>query len=119
MTSPMTSHRGDGPPTLLSAFGNEHYRGRAFGWIVLVLFGCLDLFRGSVHTFKSDGGAARVGSHGCLRPNEGESRPRDSRRSPDLPAHEARGTAATARTEDHREAVRAIVEKRKPSFRGF
>jgi enoyl-CoA hydratase/carnithine racemase len=40
----------------------------------------------------------------------------------DLPtclAHEARGTVATVRTKDHREAVRAFVEKRKPNFRGF
>jgi enoyl-CoA hydratase/carnithine racemase len=39
----------------------------------------------------------------------------------DLPtclAHEARGTVLSARTEDHREAVRAFVEKRKPEFEG-
>jgi enoyl-CoA hydratase/carnithine racemase len=39
----------------------------------------------------------------------------------DLPtqlAHEAAGTVACARTEDHREAVRAFVEKRIPILRG-
>ena len=33
-------------------------------------------------------------------------------------AHEAEGTVACARTEDHREAVRAFVEKRTPTLRG-
>jgi len=42
------------------ALGNEHYRGRAFGWIVLLLFGAMNLFRGSVHLFKTDGGAASI-----------------------------------------------------------
>jgi 2-(1,2-epoxy-1,2-dihydrophenyl)acetyl-CoA isomerase len=39
----------------------------------------------------------------------------------DLPsclAGEARGLLATAMTRDHREAVRAFVEKRKPHFEG-
>ena len=33
-------------------------------------------------------------------------------------AHEAEGIVATARTEDHREAVAAFIEKRRPSFNG-
>jgi enoyl-CoA hydratase/carnithine racemase len=33
-------------------------------------------------------------------------------------AHEARGTVTSARTADHREAVQAFVEKRKPRFEG-
>ena len=39
----------------------------------------------------------------------------------DLPtclAHEAEATVASAGTEDHREAVRAFIEKRKPRFQG-
>jgi hypothetical protein len=56
----MTRHQGDGSPTLLGAFGNEHYRGLAFGWVAVALFGCINLFRGSVHVFKSDGGAASI-----------------------------------------------------------
>ena len=32
--------------------------------------------------------------------------------------HEARGTVQSAGTEDHREAVRAFIEKRRPAFRG-
>ena len=33
-------------------------------------------------------------------------------------AHEAEGIVASAQTADHREAVRAFMEKRKPSFEG-
>ncbi len=33
-------------------------------------------------------------------------------------AHEAVGLVASASTQDHREAVRAFVEKRKPRFEG-
>ena len=47
-------------PTLASALGNEHYRGHAFGWTLLLLLGAMNLFRGSVHLFKSDGGAASI-----------------------------------------------------------
>jgi hypothetical protein len=45
---------------LARALGNEHYRGHAFGWVVLLLFGAINLFRGSVHLFSSDGGAASI-----------------------------------------------------------
>jgi hypothetical protein len=45
---------------LARALGNEHYRGRAFGWIFLLLIGAINLFRGSVHLFKADGGASSI-----------------------------------------------------------
>ena len=45
---------------LAGALGNEHYRGHAFGWMFLLLVGAINLFRGSVHVFKSDGGAASI-----------------------------------------------------------
>ena len=45
---------------LASALGNEHYRGHAFGWIFLLGFGAMNLFRGSIHLFKADGGAASI-----------------------------------------------------------
>ena len=45
---------------VLQALGNEHYRGLAFGWIFLVLHGVINLGRGSIHLFKSDGGAASI-----------------------------------------------------------
>ena len=34
-------------------------------------------------------------------------------------AHEAEGIVATARTEDHREAGKAFIDKRRPTFRGI
>ena len=40
--------------------GNEHYRGHAFGWIFLLGIGAMNLFRGSIHLFKPDGGAASI-----------------------------------------------------------
>ncbi len=46
--------------SVVRALGNEHYRGLAFGWIFLVLHGLMNLGRGTIHTFKSDGGAASI-----------------------------------------------------------
>ena len=46
--------------SVVRALGNEHYRGLAFGWIFLVLHGLMNLGRGAIHTFKSDGGAASI-----------------------------------------------------------
>jgi len=45
---------------LARALGNERYRGHAFGWIFLLLIGAMNLFRGSVHVFKADGGASSI-----------------------------------------------------------
>ena len=42
------------------ALGNDRYRGMAFGWIFLVSIGILNLGRGSIHVFRSDGGAASI-----------------------------------------------------------
>ena len=47
-------------PSFRGAFGNEHYRGLAFGWIFLAIHGAMNLFRGSIHLLKSDGGAASI-----------------------------------------------------------
>ena len=46
--------------SVVRALGNEHYRGLAFGWVFLVLHGLMNLGRGAIHTFKSDGGAASI-----------------------------------------------------------
>ncbi len=43
-----------------AAIGKDRYRGMAFGWIFLVLIGMLNLGRGSIHLFRSDGGAASI-----------------------------------------------------------
>ncbi len=42
------------------ALANDRYRGMAFGWIFLVSIGLLNLGRGSIHVFRSDGGAASI-----------------------------------------------------------
>ena len=42
------------------ALGNDRYPGMAFGWIILVLIGIMNLGRGSIHVFRSDGGAASI-----------------------------------------------------------
>ncbi len=42
------------------ALGNDRYRGMAFGWIFLVGIGILNLGRGSIQVFRSDGGAAII-----------------------------------------------------------
>ncbi len=42
------------------ALGNDCYRGMAFGWIFLVGIGIMNLGRGSIHVFRSDGGAASI-----------------------------------------------------------
>ena len=42
------------------ALGNNRYQGMAFGWIFLVQIGILHLGRGSIHVFRSDGGAAII-----------------------------------------------------------
>ena len=47
-------------PNLASALGNDHYRGHAFGWAFLLLMGAINLFRGSVHLLKADGGASSI-----------------------------------------------------------
>lgn len=45
---------------LSKVLGNHRYRGMAFGWIFLVLMGCMNLFRGSTPLFTADGGAERI-----------------------------------------------------------
>ena len=46
--------------SLGKALGRDRYRGMAFGWIFLLLMGCLNLFRGSTHLLTADGGAERI-----------------------------------------------------------
>lgn len=45
---------------LREVLGNDRYRGTVFGWIFLVLMGCMNLFRGSTHLLTADGGAERI-----------------------------------------------------------
>ena len=40
--------------------GKHRYVGGAFGWIFLAVHGVINLFRGTIHTFKDDGGAASI-----------------------------------------------------------
>jgi len=42
------------------ALGSDRYHGMAFGWIFLVLLGVINLGRGSIHVFRSDGGASSI-----------------------------------------------------------
>ncbi len=46
--------------SLARSLGNEHYRGHAFAWLFLLAMGSMNLFRGSIHLFKADGGAASI-----------------------------------------------------------
>ncbi len=39
---------------------NENYRGSPSAWWILLLLGALNLIRGSIHLFASDGGAGRI-----------------------------------------------------------
>lgn len=48
------------PQPLAIALGNGRYRGHAFGWIYLLGIGAINLFRGSIHLLKADGGAASI-----------------------------------------------------------
>ncbi len=47
-------------PGLGEALSNESYHGGAFGWVFLVMMGCMNTFRGTVHLFTEDGGASRI-----------------------------------------------------------
>ena len=42
------------------ALGDDRYQGMAFGWIFLLLVGVVNLGRGSIHVFRSDGGASSI-----------------------------------------------------------
>ena len=56
----METRKSSDAPALAEAFGNHRYHGRAFGWIFLAVLGAMNLFRGSIHLLKSDGGAASI-----------------------------------------------------------
>jgi hypothetical protein len=47
-------------PRTARSLGAGHYHGMTFGWTLLVVLGLLNLFRGGIHVFKSDGGAASI-----------------------------------------------------------
>ena len=46
--------------SLIPRTTHENYRGSPFAWWFLVLLGALNLVRGSIHLFASDGGAGRI-----------------------------------------------------------
>jgi hypothetical protein len=58
----------EGNLRLLPPASNEAYQGMPIAWRVLLALGALDLVRGSIHLFASDGGAGRIAgidlSHG-------------------------------------------------------
>ena len=56
--------------SVVQALGNEHYRGLAFGWIFLVLHGLMNLGRGTIHSFTSDGGASSIAGIDLLQNGE-------------------------------------------------
>ena len=59
----------DRTTTLTRALGNEHYRGHALAWAFLLLLGAMNLFRGSIHLFKADGGAASIAGIDLIVPH--------------------------------------------------
>ena len=56
----MSRRASSNAPSFAEAFGNHRYRGLAFGWIFIAILGAMNLFRGSIHLLKSDGGAASI-----------------------------------------------------------
>jgi hypothetical protein len=44
----------------IDALSNDRYQGMSLGWMSLLLIGFINLGRGSIHLFRSDGGAASI-----------------------------------------------------------